>query len=242
MRLRERLKNFLKKRVFVETWTCNACEKEIFNDKFVCDACAEKLEYIGSNSCAHCGRTLIKAQDYCTTCKGKLVSTTFGKSVYNYKDTASILIQRFKYKGAKYMADYFAKEMSNIYFKHYYATDYLAFVPATKKTKNKRGYNQGELLAVSLSKIVGVPVFYGLEKVKHTERQAKLDKADRLKNLKGSFKITDKKAIKGKSVTIIDDVTTTGATLEMLASVLLKAGAKEIKYITIASVPPKSGY
>ena len=242
MRIKELFKKLLKKHVFVEHYTCNACNRENFNGEFLCEDCKSKLEYIGSNSCAHCGRKLVKAQEYCSTCKGKLVSSTMGKSVFVYKDTIATLIQRFKYNGAKYIADYFAKEISNVYFKYYFATDYITFVPMTKRAYKKRGYNQGELIADSLSKIINVPIFYDIEKVKNTIRQAKLGRTDRLKNLENSFKIIDKKTIKGKSITIIDDVTTTGSTIETLAKALVKAGAKEIKYITIASVPPKSGY
>ena len=242
MKIKEILKRLLKKHVFLEHYTCNACNTENFNGEFLCDECKSKLEHIGANSCSHCGRKLIRPQEYCSTCKDRLLSTKMGKSIFVYKDTIAVLIQRFKYNDAKYIADYFAKEISNVYFKYYFATDFLTFVPMTKKAQRTRGYNQGELIVNSLSKIVNVPIFYGVEKVKNTVRQAKLGRTDRLKNLENSFKVIDKKSIKDKSITIIDDVTTTGATIETLAKALLKSGAKEIKYITIASVPPKSGY
>lgn len=238
----EKLRTLLKKRIFLETWTCNACQRENFNQKFLCDECESKLEYIGANSCSHCGRALKTSQDYCSTCKNKLLSTSVGKSVFVYKDTIAQLIQRFKYNGAKYLGDYFAKELSNIYFKHYFASDYLAYVPMTRKAQRKRGYNQSEILANSLSKLVGVPVLHSIEKVKNTSRQARLTKRERIKNLEGAFKVTDKKIIKDKVITIIDDVTTTGSTIEVLAKLLTSKGAKEVKFLTIASVPPECGY
>jgi ComF family protein len=237
-----KIKKFFKKHIAYEKWTCNACLKENFNGKFVCDDCLEKLKVIGAKSCAHCGRELLNSQNYCTTCKDKLLSTTMGKSVFTYQDTAGALIRRFKYNGAKYMADYFAKEMSNLYFKYYFNTDYLTFVPMTKRAFYKRGYNQSELLAIALSKIVNVQVLGVLEKQKNTKRQAKLNRKERIKNLEHAFKVVDKKLVKGKSFTLVDDVTTTGSTIEVIAKLLLKHGAKEVKYLTVASVPPSCGY
>ena len=237
-----KLRKILKNHIFREDYTCSCCQKENFNNKLLCDDCESKLERIGANRCSHCGRALKVSQDYCSTCKGVLLSTTTGKSVFNYKDTIALLIQRFKYNGASYLAEYFAKDMANLYFKNYYASDYLTFVPMTKRAQRKRGYNQSQLLANALSKIVNVPVYDGIEKVKKTKRQAKLGRKERRKNLDGAFKVVDKKTIKGKLVTIIDDVTTTGSTIEVLANRLLKAGAKEVKFLTIASVPPSCGY
>ena len=200
----DKIKKFFKKHIAYEKWTCNACLKENFNGKFVCDDCLEKLRVIGAKSCAHCGRELLNSQNYCTTCKDKLLSTTMGKSVFTYQDTAGALVRRFKYNkvilsvkgyghgvgmsqwGAKYMADYFAKEMSNLYFKYYFNTDYLTFVPMTKRAFYKRGYNQSELLANALSKIVNVQVLCVLEKQKNTKRQAKLGRKDRIKRLNKS--------------------------------------------------------
>lgn len=242
MRFIEFVKNLFRKNLYNETWTCNACFKENFNQKPLCNECESKLEYIGTNSCSHCGRALKVSQNYCSTCKNRLLSTVMGKSVFVYNNTIATLIQRFKYNGAKYLKDYFAKEMSNVYFMNYYATDFLVFVPMSKKAEKKRGYNQSKLLASSLSKIVGVSVLDVITKVKNTKRQAKLNKLDRMKNLEGAFKITDKKLVKGKKFTVIDDVTTTGSTIEVIAKLLLKSGAKEVKFLTLASVPPTSGY
>lgn len=237
------IRKFIKEHFFNETWKCNACSKEIFSGEFLCEDCKKELSFLSDVSiCNHCGRALKNSQEYCTTCKERLLSTTKGRSVFEYKGTASVLIKKFKYNGDKYLKEYFAEKLSSVYFKNYYLSDYITFVPSTIKSQKKRGYNQSFLLCEELSKRVGVKIFHGVSKVKETNRQAKLSRKQRKENLKGSFKVTDKKLIKDKVVTIIDDVTTTGVTIETLATAILKAGAKQVNYITVASVAPVCGY
>ena len=112
----------------------------------------------------------------------------------------------------------------------------------TQKSQKKRGYNQSFILAKGVSEKVGAPLFCGIEKVKETKRQATLRRDDRLKNLKDAFRITNKRQIKDKTVLIVDDVTTTGATGEAIAERLKKAGAKIVYLLTVASLPPKDNY
>ena len=111
-----------------------------------------------------------------------------------------------------------------------------------EKDFRNRGYNQSQLLATEVSLRTGVSVFDGVVKIKRTQRQAKLGRTERLKNLKDAYRVTDKKAVKDKVVVIVDDVSTTCSTAEALAEKLKKAGAKTVYLITVASVPPKDEY
>ena len=112
----------------------------------------------------------------------------------------------------------------------------------TDKALKRRGYNQSRLLAEKLSVLINVPVFDCIKKVKETQRQATLGRAERLKNLDGAFRVFDKKLIAGKSVLIIDDVSTTGATAQVIAKRLKSAGAKIVNLLTVASTPPIDRY
>ena len=112
----------------------------------------------------------------------------------------------------------------------------------TVKAQRKRGYNQSKLLALGLSSKVNVEVVDCLEKVKETKRQSKLTKSQRQKNLKGAFRVVNKSLIKGKRVLLVDDVLTTGTTVNAVCEKLLKAGAVAVDVLTVASVPPKEGY
>ncbi len=242
MKIIECLTAFFNEYLFNPKWRCISCNREIFGSGYFCEKCKGKLPIIDGTICEHCGRKLKNAQNYCTTCKGKLVNLDKSRSVYSYSPPISALIKRMKYNNGRYLAQAFAEDLANLYFKSYINADLALFVPATKKALKKRGYNQSELLTKEFCKITNLPYSSCLEKVKETDRQATLSKEERLKNLNGAFKIKDKSQIKGKKVVVIDDVTTTGATAETLAMTLKKSGAKEVVLLTVASVPPKDGY
>ena len=112
----------------------------------------------------------------------------------------------------------------------------MTYVPVTKKRRRERGYNQGELLARAIGKELDIPVVQALEKKRETPQQKSLTKAARLDNLKASFAIRDRTAVKGKTVLLVDDVLTTGATADEVCRELLIAGTKEIYFIAAASV------
>lgn len=129
-----------------------------------------------------------------------------------------------------------APYLKNVYIENFFAPDIITFVPMSIKAEEKRGYNQSELLADALAKLLSLEAYCTLEKVKDTARQAELDFEERSKNLKGAFKVTDKKFVKGKHVLVVDDVLTTGATSHEVASALKTAGAKSVYLLTVASV------
>ena len=108
----------------------------------------------------------------------------------------------------------------------------------TKERLNERGYNQSKLMAEGLSEILNVPTLELVEKVYETDRQATLTASQRKENLKGSFK-GKKIDLKGKTVTVIDDVLTTGVTMDLIAKELKKMGAEKVYALTVASVGKK---
>ena len=119
--------------------------------------------------------------------------------------------------------------------REFVAADVLVPVPMTEERRKSRGYNQAELIAENLSGLINVPVSDKAVKIKETERQATLNAKERAENLKGSFKAY-KKDFRNKSVAIVDDVLTTGATADELARVLKRAGAGKVYVLTVASV------
>lgn len=236
-----KLSKILKKYFYNPKWRCIACGKEVFEGNF-CEDCKKELPFNDGIICEHCGRKVKASEQYCSTCKGILVSIDKCRSAFNYAPPISTLIKRMKYDNCKYIAQILSEYLAPLYFKHYFNADILTYIPMTDKARKKRGYNQGQLLAQATSQRVGVPVVECLIKVKNTDRQAKLNRAERLKNLSGAFKVRDKKEIKDKTVLIIDDVTTTGATAQAAAEKLKKAGAKMVYLLSVASVPPIDNY
>lgn len=237
-----KIKSFLRKYFFNDKWTCNACGKEVFNNKYFCDECEDKLPFIVGAKCQHCGRKTIAYEIYCTTCKNIIVDVDLGRSVFSYSEPISRLLRNFKYNNKQYLADLFGEYLATEYFKNYFRADVIAYVPMTKKATRKRGYNQSMLLAKVLSEKTNLPLVDVVIKKRETERQAKLNRAERLKSLRDAFKVSEKDAVKDKEVLIVDDVTTTGATAQAIAEVLKKAKAKKVYLLTVASVPPIDGY
>ena len=223
-------------------WRCNACGKETFDGEFFCKECEKKLPYNDKTFCEHCGRKLINPAEYCSTCKENMLSVDKARSVFDYKPPISALIRQAKYDNGRYILDYFADKLAFLYLKNFFRSEIVCAVPMSEKRLKKRGYNQSEMLAKKVAEKIGVSYSDCLLKTKETERQATLSRAERLKNLTDSFKVKDKKAVRGKNVLLVDDVTTTGATAEAIAVKLKKAGALRVYLITVASVAPKDGY
>lgn len=230
----ENFTNLIKQALFNTEWTCNACGKEIF-DGYFCKECLKDIVKIGENKCAHCGRQTPYPVPYCDSCVERNLSVDIMRSVFEYQPPISFVIQNFKYNNYKFHADYFAKEMHEIFIKDGLSCDVITFVPMSEKKLKKREYNQSKLLADAFSKLIGVKVLDCVQKVKDTENQADLSFKERVLNLKGAFK-ADKKLVKGKSVLLIDDVLTTGSTTNAVAEVLKKAGAIKVSVLTVASV------
>ncbi len=114
--------------------------------------------------------------------------------------------------------------------------DLIVPAPLSKKSLAEREYNQTELLARHISFKLKIPANNIVVKTRETERQSSLEREKRLGNLKGAFSIKDGfiSAVEGKNIVIVDDVYTTGSTINEIAKVLIKAGAKEVRAITIA--------
>ena len=103
-----------------------------------------------------------------------------------------------------------------------------------EKDFKNRGYNQSQLLAQELGKLLSVPYFDALEKVKRTKKQHRLSYAKRKTNLRGAFRVADSEFIKGKNILIIDDIVTSGYTLFECCKTLSKAEPGSVCCATIA--------
>ena len=238
----KKISDFFSKYLFNYKWRCIACGKEIFEQSSFCEECKSKLPYNDGVICAHCGRKLKGVQEYCTTCKGRLVNIDKSRSVYVYEEPINLIIQKFKYSNGRYLAEPLAEELSFLYFKSYFNADAVSYVPMFEKDERKRGYNQSKLLAEKFAEKTGLEILHCLQKTRHTERQATLSREQRRKNLSDSFRIINRKSVKNKKVVLVDDVSTTGTTAEVLAELLKKAHAQSVFLLTVASVPPKEGY
>lgn len=227
---------FLKDTLFPLDFTCDICGAECFGAN-LCEDCKKSVSLNDGITCPVCGRKTDKAE-ICLECKKDAPVYARAISPLVYEEGVIVLIGKFK-NGKAYLKDYFAGLINNKLC-ILGDIDCMVSVPMTKKSILKRGYDQVKLLAESLSEKSGIPYIDGaLEKVRSTEAQKGLGRADRVINVKGCFKAVKRGDLKGKNVLILDDVLTTGATAEETARVVLKAGAKRAYVATAASVEYK---
>lgn len=217
--------------------SCILCGREMLDgSKFqICEKCLNNMQKIKEPFCSKCGETLESDNLNCSFCKSFNYAFNSNRSIFNYDDNSSKIIKGLKYNQRKYYAKFIARMMTedkSVFEK----IDMITFVPISSKRKKERGFNQAEEIAKEISKIVGIETVELLEKVKDNKTQAGLSQKERLENLKGTFEIKagleDK--IKGKNVLIIDDVFTTGATLNECSAVLKMAKPKRVRTLTFA--------
>ncbi|MGC9048762.1 MAG: ComF family protein [Patescibacteria group bacterium] len=205
-------------------YLCPDCLKSIpLTDKFICPGCRRPSK--NGATCQECQNKiyldgLIFALDY----KNHLVKKAIIKSKYNF-------IKNLIYSLAKPLT----KLINNTELYKTLNPDLVIPIPLHKRRLLYRGFNQSEILAKILCQKFSWPLTNNiLKRIKSTRSQTNLSSQKRWENIKDAFRVTDSKLIKNKNVVLIDDVFTTGATLEEAAKTLKKAGAKTVWAITLA--------
>ena len=224
--------------IYPKNIKCMFCMGELNQNSYnaTCENCLEILPFI-KNPCERCGSAMNENQKgVCLKCKNTNYNFAQAKSVFEYVDLPLSVVHNLKYNGKKYLAEYMVRYLLDIYATWNVFADFVTCVPMFETKEKARGYNQSKLLSQEFSKQVKVPFYEFCSKVVDTTSQTELNTQERINNVKDSFALKPeyKKTIKGKSILIIDDVITTGATTSEIAKVLLRAGAKECYALSFA--------
>jgi len=222
---------------------CLGCGKE---GSYVCPDCKELLDILQNQYCL-CAKnpTLLPAEELrgkCHKCSGRRLSGIYFALSYKEKPLTRKLIHLLKYE-PYYLKD-LARPIANIMLDHLALIEIsgetfkgrlIVPVPIDGKKIRRRGYNQSEEIAKELSKQLGIPlVLNNLLKARTTQPQVELLGNERESNLKDAFITKNPAEIKDKKILLIDDVYTTGSTMEECTKVLRGAGAKEVWGLVIA--------
>ena len=206
------------------------------------------LNLLYPNVCGFCGS--LNKNSLCESCEEKLNRTIINKIDYyddmyfaehyylfKYKDEIRNYILDYKFNDKSYLYKSFAKiiiknEKKCDFFEKY---DIIIPVPIHNKRKNERGYNQSELIARDIAKSSSLKlVKNSLIKVKNNSKQSTLNKDERRINTVGAYEVINKEQIQNKSIILLDDIFTTGNTVNECSKVLIKNGAKNIGILSIA--------
>lgn len=217
---------------------CMACNALVKNHGTVCQECFGQLHFITTPMCAHCGFPFeydLGEGALCGECIDELPAYDSAYSAFIFDDTSKALLHKLKFEDqihlARIFADWLMRHMPPV------DVDMVMPVPLSRKRLFSRRYNQSALVAKQLAKRLEIsyqPTM--LRRIRHTTPQTGLTRAQRLDNVHGAFAISPaaRASLHGKSILLLDDVMTTGATIEACTDALKKAGAGKVHVVTLA--------
>ncbi len=208
----------------------------------ICSACSEKLPFAIGRKCRICGVPLSSEYGdlYCGNCKSNKRAFAQNASRYVYKDVVAAAIKKMKF-GSKqlWIADTFGTFLSQTVREEYgdISFDGVTYVPVSKKRYFERSFNQSEEIAEALCHELGLTFLRDvLIKPKDTPKQSSLKFNERANNVKGKFVVAKPELVVDKTILLIDDVFTSGETLNECSKILKKSGVTAVYTATIAIV------
>ena len=233
----EKCLNFAKNLLF--PIKCDLCG-DLVDTCGLCTKCWVKIFWISDPKCKICGTPFeIDVISICALCLNEKPSFDKAISVFRYDDFSKEIILKFKHFDTTHMLNRLSILMFRAAENDIKNSDLIIPVPIHFLKRIKRKYNQSELLAQNISDISNVKYEPRiLEKIKTTRRQEGLSGKKRRKNIIGSFGINKKyeKSIENKNIVLVDDVFTTGSTVNECSKILKKHNAKSVTVVTLAMV------
>lgn len=223
---------------------CISCAAilQSLTERVFCSSCREKIKFLTGSLCPICGIIFFNspsANHLCGNCLEKKPYFSSARAVAGYETIILNAIHRFKYGRDLSTGALLASLMADFSFPDLDFKDYSLIIPVPLHIKKlrKRGFNQAIILADAIGKKWQIPVNFSLlKRCKFTLSQTGLDKKERERNIKRAFEVTDRGKIAGINIILVDDVYTTGATLNECAKILTKAGVQKVAVLTLARV------
>lgn len=198
--------------------------------------CQMTYPVIGEPRCMKCGKPIVKdTEEFCYDCSHRTHYFEWGRSLWKHQFPVNDAIYAFKYKNRRIYGYIFARKLAEEYGEVLKRSqiDLIVPIPLHKSRRSSRGYNQTEILADYLGQYTGIAVDKKvLVRTKKTLPQKRYDNAERKKNIKNAFMVSGK--ICAKKVVLIDDIYTTGSTIDEAAKVLRNAGVSNVFFLTIS--------
>jgi ComF family protein len=212
---------------------CEACGGFTPSGISLCGDCGALWPALGSPHCVLCSEPFETGPDHrCARCFTDTPAFDRLRASGRYEGLLLDLVVRLKYRGEERLADLLGDRMAETAESR---PDLILPIPLHAARLRERGFNQAVLLARRISRRRNVPMdSFFLKKTRPTPPQATLKIGERRRNLRGAFELADPSRVAGRSVLLVDDVATTGATLHEAASVLKAAGAASVEALVAA--------
>ncbi len=184
--------------------------------------------------CSVCGSPKLDVD--CEVCWQSTIYYDLCRALFRYDGPIQQMIHELKYNGLSAPATWFAPCVAEYIRAHdeFDKTDIIFAVPLHRVRKRERGYNQSELIAGKVAKTLGIEYYEPVYRKHYTQSQTHLDKVQRMQNLKSAFALKGKRDLTDKHILILDDVFTTGSTINEISKILRTANPQTIKAITVA--------
>lgn len=218
---------------------CPVCEDIVMpKGELICPSCLGRFSFVKSPVCLKCGKEVFSpSMEYCFDCSRHPHSFEYGFAMINYNEISSHAMAAVKYRNRREYLDFFAAEAAERFGDRLrgIGADCLIPVPVHPSRLRKRGFNQAEVLAEKLSNRLEIPVCNNLLcRNKKTEAQKELNPQERLKNLEQAFAAKQDIGLDvPERVILIDDIYTTGSTLEACSRALKQAGVKKVYFFSV---------
>ncbi len=216
---------------------CLGCGRDVFDELGFCPDCLKRVTFNNGKICKRCGVALDGDEDYCGNCAFDKIYFDRAFSPFCYDGVIREAIVAMKFNNLGAYADVLARYLVFEAQRRHLVFDVVTFAPMSKGSLKKRRYNQAQLLAEQFCDILDIrdKLQETIVKIRDTVPQERLSRTERKTNLVGSYRLHPKADVKNKSVLLIDDVKTTGATVNECAKVLKNHGATQVVALTVAS-------
>lgn len=216
---------------------CPVCHQIVEpKGEVICGGCRKRLQPILEPCCKKCGKPVEREeQEYCYDCAKWKHCFEEGRALYVYDKVMKKSIAYFKFQNRREYAKAYAEEICRCLGEKIlqWGADCFVPVPIYRKKRIERGFNQAEVLAEEVSKRVGIPVDKEiLVRIRRTLPQKELNEEERRKNLINAFQI-GKKGVKYKKIILVDDIYTTGSTIDACTKVLKASGVQKVYFLSL---------
>jgi ComF family protein len=207
----------------------------------LCARCRAALAPLPRQACAVCARPLAAhalPEDYrCGACRQRPPAFERLLALWSYQPPLDAVVQGLKFRRLDYLGGHLAAALVKALESRLAGFDRVVPVPLHWRRQLTRGYNQAERIARPLAGLLGLPCVSALSRRRATPPQSLLGKADRMANLRKAFRVPRPERVRGLRILLVDDVATTGATLDAAASALRHAGAAAVTALVAGRTP-----